>query len=278
VRCVYSKETRLTWECWSTRPWCDELAPAAVVTPLSPCCLATTSLAARTAAHSNTRITQAPFTRYNLLSNRLSNRLVTVNVFLFLSRFLRFLTFFIFGQNVFHLCFNSSKYSWPLLNCSLICPSQFCFATFGWFHNSIQRNGFTTEELLPAVILTHPCRAYERHECLNTQKCLCGRVFVPDTAAGAAYSATSDLRGRHAAGKGHETIRWKRKEKKGDRKEGLVPREIVTRKVVAYAFILVRQGGMVHCTLKAKFHYAIWFEADSKLVADLQRAEIWPVI
>jgi len=30
--------------------------------------------------------------------------------------------------------------------------------------------------------------------------------------------------------------------------------------------------------LKAKFHYAIWFEAGSKLVADLQRAEIWPII
>jgi len=29
---------------------------------------------------------------------------------------------------------------------------------------------------------------------------------------------------------------------------------------------------------KAKFHYAIWFEAGSKLVADLQRAEIWPII
>jgi len=31
-------------------------------------------------------------------------------------------------------------------------------------------------------------------------------------------------------------------------------------------------------TLKAKFYYAIWFEAGSKLVADLQRAEIWPII
>jgi len=30
--------------------------------------------------------------------------------------------------------------------------------------------------------------------------------------------------------------------------------------------------------VKAKFHYAIWFEAGSKLVADLQRAEIWPTI
>jgi len=30
--------------------------------------------------------------------------------------------------------------------------------------------------------------------------------------------------------------------------------------------------------LKAKFHYAIWFNAGSKLVADLQRAEIWPTI
>jgi len=30
--------------------------------------------------------------------------------------------------------------------------------------------------------------------------------------------------------------------------------------------------------VKAKFHYAIWFEAGSKLVADLQRAEIWPII
>ena len=30
--------------------------------------------------------------------------------------------------------------------------------------------------------------------------------------------------------------------------------------------------------LKAEFHYAIWFEADLKLVADLQRAEIWPII
>jgi len=32
------------------------------------------------------------------------------------------------------------------------------------------------------------------------------------------------------------------------------------------------------CTVKAKFHYASWFEAGLKLVADLQRAEIWPII
>jgi len=31
------------------------------------------------------------------------------------------------------------------------------------------------------------------------------------------------------------------------------------------------------CTLNTKFHYAVWFEAGSKLVADLQRAEIWPI-
>jgi len=31
-------------------------------------------------------------------------------------------------------------------------------------------------------------------------------------------------------------------------------------------------------TVKAKFHYAIWFEAGSKLVAGMQRAEIWPII
>jgi len=32
-------------------------------------------------------------------------------------------------------------------------------------------------------------------------------------------------------------------------------------------------------TVKAKFHYASWFEAGSiKLVADLQRAKIWPII
>jgi len=31
-------------------------------------------------------------------------------------------------------------------------------------------------------------------------------------------------------------------------------------------------------SLKAKFHYAIWFEAGSKLVADLQRVEIRPII
>ena len=30
--------------------------------------------------------------------------------------------------------------------------------------------------------------------------------------------------------------------------------------------------------IKAKFHYAIWFKAGSKLVADLQRAEIWHII
>jgi len=29
---------------------------------------------------------------------------------------------------------------------------------------------------------------------------------------------------------------------------------------------------------KAKFHYAIWSQTGSKLVADLQRAEIWPII
>jgi len=30
--------------------------------------------------------------------------------------------------------------------------------------------------------------------------------------------------------------------------------------------------------VKAKFHHAIWSQTGSKLVADLQRAEIWPVI
>jgi len=30
--------------------------------------------------------------------------------------------------------------------------------------------------------------------------------------------------------------------------------------------------------IKAKFHYAIWLQTGPKLVADLQRAEIWPII
>jgi len=30
--------------------------------------------------------------------------------------------------------------------------------------------------------------------------------------------------------------------------------------------------------LKAKFHHAIWSQTGSKLVAELQRAEIWPII
>ena len=31
-------------------------------------------------------------------------------------------------------------------------------------------------------------------------------------------------------------------------------------------------------SIKAKFRYAVWSHTDSKLVADLQRAEIWPII
>jgi len=31
-------------------------------------------------------------------------------------------------------------------------------------------------------------------------------------------------------------------------------------------------------TIKAKFYYAIWSQTGPKLVADLQRAGIWPVI
>jgi len=31
-------------------------------------------------------------------------------------------------------------------------------------------------------------------------------------------------------------------------------------------------------SVKAKFHYAIWSKTGPKLVADLQRAEIWPII
>jgi len=31
-------------------------------------------------------------------------------------------------------------------------------------------------------------------------------------------------------------------------------------------------------TIKVKFHYAIWLQTGPKLVADLQRAEIWPII
>ena len=34
----------------------------------------------------------------------------------------------------------------------------------------------------------------------------------------------------------------------------------------------------VQWTIKAKFHYAIWLQTGPKLVADLQRAEIWPII
>jgi len=30
--------------------------------------------------------------------------------------------------------------------------------------------------------------------------------------------------------------------------------------------------------VKAKFHYAIWSQTGPKLVADLQRAGIWPII
>jgi len=30
--------------------------------------------------------------------------------------------------------------------------------------------------------------------------------------------------------------------------------------------------------LKAKFHYAIWSQTGSKLVTDLQRSEMWPII
>jgi len=51
-----------------------------------------------------------------------------------------------------------------------------------------------------------------------------------------------------------------------------------------------RSPAAVHCCIgvnvnrrtasavKAKFHYAIWSQTGSKLVADLQRAEIWPII
>jgi len=34
----------------------------------------------------------------------------------------------------------------------------------------------------------------------------------------------------------------------------------------------------VNGVVKAKFHYATWFEAGSKLVAGLKQAEIWPII
>jgi len=33
-----------------------------------------------------------------------------------------------------------------------------------------------------------------------------------------------------------------------------------------------------YVTLKAIFHYAIWSQTGPKLVADLQRAGIWPII
>jgi len=31
-------------------------------------------------------------------------------------------------------------------------------------------------------------------------------------------------------------------------------------------------------TINVKVRYAIWFEAGSKMIAGLQRAEIWPII
>jgi len=35
---------------------------------------------------------------------------------------------------------------------------------------------------------------------------------------------------------------------------------------------------LANCCLKAKFHYAIWSQIGPKLVADLQRAGIRPII
>jgi len=35
---------------------------------------------------------------------------------------------------------------------------------------------------------------------------------------------------------------------------------------------------VVHYTVKAKFHYASWFEADSELARSWFGAEIWPII
>jgi len=49
----------------------------------------------------------------------------------------------------------------------------------------------------------------------------------------------------------------------------------VDNSMAASAYVVLRCSLL---TVKAKFHYAIWFEAGSKLVADLQRAEIWPII
>jgi len=37
-------------------------------------------------------------------------------------------------------------------------------------------------------------------------------------------------------------------------------------------------SGVYYASVKAKFHYAIWSQTGSKLDADLQRAEIWPII
>jgi len=47
---------------------------------------------------------------------------------------------------------------------------------------------------------------------------------------------------------------------------------------VTYIGYFMVASCMLTLPVKAKFHYASWFEAGSKLVADLKRAEIWPII
>jgi len=37
-------------------------------------------------------------------------------------------------------------------------------------------------------------------------------------------------------------------------------------------------AALLRGVIKAKFHYAIWSQTGPKLVADLQRAAIWPII
>jgi len=42
--------------------------------------------------------------------------------------------------------------------------------------------------------------------------------------------------------------------------------------------VAILLSSFIMSSIKAKFHYAIWSQTGPKLVADLQRAGIWPII
>ena len=69
--------------------------------------------------------------------------------------------------------------------------------------------------------------------------------------------------------------------KEGEIEQGratVLPLSALTIFISCFELVALNSRKVDKLTVKATFHYAIWSQTGPKLVADLQQAEIWPII